>query len=329
MRKIIINQNYNKASDIDVTIKNSSLPNIKHKDDCLVRIKYSAINMSDSLAAMGYFPHSVTPRVPGRDFVGIVEDGPFYMIGKKVWGSLGSGGIDMDGSLSEFISTSVDRISEVPKGFSLLEAGASILPYITAYTSLVTKARISKDDVVYVTGALGQVGKAAMSICKWKGARPIALVRGMESVEKAKEKGWDVQDTTLSNFAKDLFLNHGKANIILNSIGNIIWEEYVELLNDHGRIVTVGASPGKREVNIDLFKLYRANQEILGVNTVSLSSKLNASILNYLKPGFESGDLKMLEVNKKFIYPFESTSLALRKVMDNKSNARIIVEVNE
>jgi NADPH:quinone reductase-like Zn-dependent oxidoreductase len=36
----------------------------------------AAVNPSDVKATLGIMPHAVFPRTPGRDFAGLVVDGP-------------------------------------------------------------------------------------------------------------------------------------------------------------------------------------------------------------------------------------------------------------
>jgi len=167
-----------------------------------------------------------------------------------------------------------------------------------------------------------------MSICQWKNCNAIALVRGRESVLLAETRDWIAYDTSRPNFIEELLKEHGKADVILNSIGNLIWEQYIHSLNEYGRIVNIGAQAGKREVAINLFNLYRANQEIVGVNTVTFNYEYNARLLDELKIGFEAGALRPLNVNPDSIFPLGDAGKAFQKVLNNTANTRIIVEVN-
>src|SRR5262245_38561558 len=57
--------------------------------DALVAIRAAAVNPSDGKAALGLMPYAVFPRTPGRDFAGVVIDGPTQLGGKEVFGSSG------------------------------------------------------------------------------------------------------------------------------------------------------------------------------------------------------------------------------------------------
>ncbi|MEY9108572.1 NADPH:quinone reductase-like Zn-dependent oxidoreductase [Bradyrhizobium yuanmingense] len=45
-------------------------------NDLLIEVKAAAVNPSDVKAATGLMPYAVFPRTPGRDYAGVVIDGP-------------------------------------------------------------------------------------------------------------------------------------------------------------------------------------------------------------------------------------------------------------
>src|SRR5437660_35400 len=63
----------------------------------LIKISAAGVNPSDVKAAIGLMPHAVFPRTPGRDFSGVVVEGPQNLVGREVFGSSGDLGIRMDG----------------------------------------------------------------------------------------------------------------------------------------------------------------------------------------------------------------------------------------
>jgi len=59
----------------------------------VVEVRSSGVNPSDVKAVMGAMPHAVWPRTPGRDYAGVIVDGPPQTIGREVFGSSGDLGI--------------------------------------------------------------------------------------------------------------------------------------------------------------------------------------------------------------------------------------------
>ena len=67
-------------------------------NDLLIEVKAAAVNPSDVKAATGLMPYAVFPRTPGRDYAGVVIDGPADTVGREVFGSSGDLGIRRDGT---------------------------------------------------------------------------------------------------------------------------------------------------------------------------------------------------------------------------------------
>src|SRR6266852_7422786 len=62
-------------------------------NEVLVEVRAAAVNPSDVKAATGLMPYAVFPRTPGRDYSGVVVQGPREWIGKAVFGTSGDLGI--------------------------------------------------------------------------------------------------------------------------------------------------------------------------------------------------------------------------------------------
>lgn len=327
MKTLCVNAHAEDVNKIKLDLVEKPMP-ILRENECLIKIISSGINPSDALAVMGYFSHAVMPRIPGRDFAGTVIEGPSNLVGKNVWGTGGAAGISFDGTQAEYIKLSVQEISESPSTLNPIIAGAQPLPYITAYYSLMKRAHIKENETVLVVGALGQVGSAAMSICSWKKSNAIALVRGANEVEKSMSYGWKAINSEDSNLSERILAaNNGRpVQVILNSVGNIYWQDFINVLSEFGRIVTIGARENLREATINLFNLYRSNQDIIGVNTVSLNFNENAKLLDELKIGFEENKLKPLILDQSMIYAPENASEAYKEVIQGKSGKRVAIK---
>jgi NADPH2:quinone reductase len=327
MQALYVKAHADDISNVQLEVIEQSLLPLQ-LNECRIKIAASGINPSDALATMGYFKHAILPRIPGRDFAGEVVEGPAHLIGKQVWGTGGAAGISFNGTQAEFITLKTDEITEVPTNLSLLSAGAQPLPYVTAYYSLVKRAQIQAQETVLVTGALGQVGQAAMSICRWKNCHAIALVRGKTAVAQAKKRGWAVVDTDEPNVAEQIkAVNNGHpVQVILNSLGNVYWQDFISVLAEGGRIVTIGARESVRDATINLFDLYRANQTMIGVNSVALNFAQNAVLLTELSVGFNQQQLTPLASDAEHIYTPEQATLAYQTVLRGTAQQRIIIQ---
>lgn len=330
MQALYLTYNFDCGKDIKLPISERPKPTVS-QDECLVKVYSSGVNPSDVGGVLGFFSHAKLPRIPGRDFAGVIVEGDPKLVGKRVWGSGGAAGLYFDGTQAEYVSIPKTAVAEIPANLDLLTAGAQTLPFIAAYYSLAVRARIKRGESVLILGAVGQVGSAAMTICEWMGCRPIALVLGSEELERAKELGWKALDTRSTHLTEQILaLNGGMLiDVILNSVGNVLWTQYMHVLNTFGRIVTISARENMREVIVNLFDLYRCNQELIGINTVALDYTHNAIILNQLKPGFESGALDPLKMDKEMVFPLQKASDAYQLVMSGKSIKRVALTMAE
>src|ERR1700751_2128499 len=137
-----------------------------------VQVQASAVNPSDVKNVAGVF-HASLPRVPGRDYVGIVVAGSDSWREKEVWGTGPGFGVVRDGSHAQYVLVPIDGLAEKPARLSAVEAAAVGVPYIAAWSSLVDAASIQSGETILVTGASGAVGRAATQIAHWKGAKVI------------------------------------------------------------------------------------------------------------------------------------------------------------
>ncbi len=105
-------------------------------NELLIEVKAAAVNPSD--VESGHRPDGVCcfPRTPGRDYAGIVIDGPAGWIGREVFGSSGDLGIRRDGTHATHLAVEADAVVEKPKGLSWEEAAGIGVPFVTAMEGL-------------------------------------------------------------------------------------------------------------------------------------------------------------------------------------------------
>src|SRR5271163_1461472 len=142
----------------------------------LVRVMAASINPSDVKNVAGAMKQTTLPRIPGRDFAGVVEVGPAEWIGAAVWGTGGDTGFTRDGSHAEMIAVPVASLRRKPKNLSFDEAASVGVNYMAAWCGL-EAAGLRSGETVLLIGAGGGVGGAAAQIARRLGARVIAADR--------------------------------------------------------------------------------------------------------------------------------------------------------
>src|SRR5438132_12841146 len=80
------------------------------ENELLIEVKAAAVNPSDVKAATGLMPYAVFPRTPGRDYAGVVIDGPTGWIGREVWCSSAGLVTRRDGTHASHLVVAADAL---------------------------------------------------------------------------------------------------------------------------------------------------------------------------------------------------------------------------
>lgn len=128
-----------------------------------------------------------------------------------------------------------------PEGLAL-EAAASIpVAFATAWYALVDRARLAAGETVLIHGAAGGVGLAAVGIALACGARVIATAGTGEKAALLKALGVEaVYNSRDLAFARDIARDHGKVDVVLNSLAGDAMAASLKLVKPFGRFVELG-----------------------------------------------------------------------------------------
>ena len=277
-------------------------PPILKREEALVRVYSAGVNPSDVKAALGIMPKAIFPRIPGRDFSGVVVDGPSDWLGKEIWGSGGDVGITRDGSHAGWLVLPVSALHEKPRNLNFEEAGSVGVPFVTAYEGFRRSGLPMPGQTVAVMGANGKVGQAAVQVAAMNGAQVIAVQRSerYETFSYAPVDVVNAKELAPDEIAeKILQLSNGKgADIIYNTVGSAYFEAANKSLAKGGTQIFIATQD--RAVPFDIFTFYRGMHTFVGIDTLALDCIESTKLLNILRPGFESGKLKPFEIDKVF-----------------------------
>lgn len=292
--------------------------------ECIVEVKAAGVNMSDVKAALGHMPYAIWPRTPGRDYAGIVIDGPSRLVGKEVWGSSGELGIKKDGTLTKFLALRTSELSEKPHNISLDEAGAIGVPFVTAFEGLRQAGGVKPSDVVLVLGGNGKVGQAVIQLATMNGARVFAVERAKEAYVGHATKPFDMIDASTQNIAEYVREATGGrgADIVFNTVGSPYFEQACAAMAPQARQIFI--STFDRSVPFDIFRFFRGRHVFLGIDSLALTGEEGAAILNQLRAGFEDGRLKPFPVNERAVFALENAAAAFKATWES-SRDRVVV----
>jgi NADPH:quinone reductase-like Zn-dependent oxidoreductase len=293
-------------------------------NEVLIEIAAAAVNPSDVKAATGLMAYAVFPRTPGRDYAGVVIDGPSGWIGREVFGSSGDLGIRRDGTHATHLAVEADAVVEKPKNLSWDEAAGIGVPFVTAMEGFRRAGMPNKDETVLVMGVNGKVGQSAVQIASWNGARVIGVVRKREPYEGHTNSEVEVIDASAQDVATRVReLTKGKgADIVFNTVGDPYFQAAHQSLAVRGRQILIAAI--NPIVPFNILEFYRGQHSYVGIDTLGLSSTATGAVLKELVAGFASGHLKPFPIKSGAIYPLENAKAAFVAVAGS-SRDRVIL----
>jgi len=291
----------------------------------LIEVKAAAVNPSDVKAATGLMPYAVFPRTSGRDYAGLVIDGPADSIGREVFGSSGDLGIRRDGTHASHLAVEAEAVVDKPKGISWEEAAGIGVPFVTAMEGFRRAGMPKAGETVLIMGVTGKVGQAAVQIATWHGARAIGVARKAEPYEGHTNSPVEMIDASAGDVAaRARELTGGKgADIVFNSVGDPYFQAAHKALGLRGRQILIAAINPLVQFNI--LEFYRSQHTYVGIDTLVLSSEATGGVLRELSPGFTSGKLKPFSINPSSVYPLEEAKRAFVAVAGS-SRDRVILK---
>jgi NADPH:quinone reductase len=292
----------------------------------LVQVMAASINPSDVKNVAGAMKQTTLPRIPGRDFAGVVEAGPDDWIGAAVWGTGGDTGFTRDGTHAEMIAVPVASLRRKPEVLSFDQAASVGVNYMAAWCGL-EAAALKAGETVLLIGAGGGVGSAAAQIAQHLGARVIGADRRAPR-----------PDAPIHSIAEKLILGAedlpaavraatgGKgADVVFDLVGGVMFRNAVNSLALRGRLVEIAATGG-REVSFDLADFYHNESRLFGVDTLKRDLTASAEVLEALTAGFVAGDYRAAPIMKTF--GLAEAQEAYRKVAAG-SAGRIVLRPQE
>jgi NADPH:quinone reductase len=295
--------------------------------EVLIKVVASGINPSDAKNVIGHMEDTTLPRTPGRDFAGVIVEGPEKLIGKTVWGSGGDLGFVSDGAHSQFVVVPSDGFAIKPALLSDDEAATSALSFITAYLCYEAGSAVGDTSTVVVIGASGGVGNAAMLISRHFGKRTIGVVRSGSSAEQVKAAGFEVVSTDGADLSRSLKqLGIDGVDLVIDTVGGAMVDVAFKMLAQKGRIVEISAPPGAREIKLDALDFYHRQASLIGVDSRKFFTSECARILTKLEPLFQKNIDRVQQISR---ISLDEAIGAYSKIANGHTKERFSIHPNE
>jgi NADPH:quinone reductase len=271
----------------------------RDKDSAIVQVRSASVNPSDVKNVSGHFEHTVAPRIPGRDFSGVVVEGPAEWLGQDVWGTGGDIGFTLDGTHAEFIKVPLAALSRKPAALTHEQASAIGVNFVVAWLGTVTYAQLKEGESIAVIGAGGGVGGAVTQIAKARGCRVIGIDRTPPAEGSPAAQLIDAFvpfDAGTVTRVRELT---GGVDVVYDAVGGVAFETALKLPKRRGRVVEISAT-GKRRVEFDVIDFYHNETQLLGADSAKLGVADSAPLMNALVEGFDSGKLQPPVIAHRF-----------------------------
>ena len=258
----------------------------------VVRVRAAGVNPVDTyIRGGGHAVKPPLPYTPGLDAAGEVEavgDGVERVrAGQRVY-TAGS----LSGTYAELALCDESQVHALADGVSFAQGAGVSTPYATAYRALFQRAKGVPGETVFVHGASGGVGTAAVQIARAAGFKVIGTGGTEEGRKLAAEQGaHHVLDHHAPDYLEELTrLTDGRGpDVILEMLANVNLNRDLEVIAKGGRVVVIG-SRGAVEIMPRLAMAREAN--VLGVMLFNASPHELASVHAALVAGLEAGTLR-------------------------------------
>ena len=215
-------------------------------DDVLVRIKAVGVNPVDVLIRTGSFGPQQFPYIPGADFAGIIEEVGSKVtdvkVGQRVYGSDLTAPDGMK-AYAQFIAIKHNLVHPLHDNLTFSQGASIPIPYFTQYRALYHVAQAKPGETVFIHGASGGVGIAAVQIASGLGLTVIGTASTPEGQELAKKAGAHF----IFNHYEEGYLEKVKEaagergiDVILESIADKNLKKDIGLVRNKGRIIVIG-----------------------------------------------------------------------------------------
>jgi NADPH2:quinone reductase len=244
----------------------------------------------------GIYPKPPTPYTPGADGAGVIEAVGEGVSRVKVGDRVYTAG-SLTGTYAEQALCKETQVYPLPERASFAQGAAMFIPYGTAYRALFQRAHAQPGEVVFVHGASGGVGIAAVQLARAAGMKVIGSAGTEQGRKLVIEQGaHHVIDHRAPGYLEQvLTLTSGRgADVIIEMLANVNLGNDLNVLAQGGRVVVVGNRGPNNQgtVEINPRAAMQRDAAILGMTLMNVQSHDMEKIHAALIAGLENGSLR-------------------------------------
>jgi len=304
--------------DLDKLVLRDDIPvSTPGSRDVLIKVSAAGVNNTDINTRLGWYSKSSGdssdaswsgnaiqfPRIQGADVCGKV-----VAVGEQVDNSLlnervlvepcilEAGGKNLeqpwyfgsecDGGFAEYTVVAAKHAHKINSRLSDVELASFPCSYSTA-ENLLTRANVSANDVVLVTGASGGVGSGAIQLARARGAQVLGITSPSKA-EKILNLGADRALARNAGLVQEL--GKSSVDVVIDLVAGEQWPDLLNVLKPFGRYAVAGAIAGPF-VELDIRTLYLKDLSLFGCTV------LNEAVFPNLIKRIEAGEVSPVVAN--------------------------------
>lgn len=288
----------------------------------LVDVRAIGVNPVETYIRAGKYGPRQFPLTPGTDAAGVIESvGPGiarFKPGQRVYTS-GS----ITGAYAQKLLATEAQVHPLPEKVSFEQGAALGVPYATAYYALYLRAHALAGETVFVHGASGGVGTAAVQLAHAAGMTVIGTAGTDQGRKLVAEQGADhVLDHHASDYLKQLMALTGDqgVDVVLEMAAHLNLGKVLSVVAKFGRVIVIGS---RGPVEINPRDTMGRNADIRGMTLMNATPHELKGIHAALVAGLENGALRPI-IGKRM--KLQDAAKAHQAVLEPGSYGKIILE---
>lgn len=297
-----------------------------------IAVKAAGLNFPDTLMIRDlYQMKPPRPFAPGGEVAGVIDavgdKVTGFAVGDRVLALTGHGGF------AEYVCADAKKATKIPDEMPFDEAACFVFTYGTSYHALKDRGYLKPGNTLFILGASGGVGAAAIELGKAMGARVIAGVSSEDKAAFCRKIGADDAiiypydmdrdaQKALSNRLKEIAGPKG-LDVAYDAVGGDYAEPVIRSMGWDGRFLVVGFPAGIPKIPLNLTLLKSC--QIVGVfwgASVMRDPKGHAKNVYELFSMYSDGKIKP-QITAR--YPLERAAEALIAMDERKVTGKVVV----
>jgi len=299
------------------------------RGEVLVDVHAAAVSFMDALMARGlYQMRPPLPYTPGTDAAGVVRAVGAGVTHVRPGDRVACG--HWTGAWAERMVAPAAQVVPLPPELDFATACTARYAYGTAYYALSQRALLPPGETVFVSGAAGGVGLAAVDVARHLGARVIAGVGSPERAGIALSRGAEAVvvygQEDLKSRLTELTAGHG-VDVGFDNVGGAVFGAMSRLMAWGGRLLPVGFTSGiipELPANLPLLKNYALVGAFWGAwaaREPATSARQDAQLLDLVARGH-------LRPQVDAVLPLAQFDQALARLARRNVQGRLVLQVS-